>query len=102
MAITLIFIIVIFTFRKYSLFILHIILIIVFILQYSGYHLQKLFSKLPKYNRYTICLIFESVPYTITGFTLGFYNIISFLNKYKIRTLILSVLIYKLINNYYV
>ena len=99
-AITFMFIIVIFIFRKYSLFIFHLLLVIFYILQYSGFYYEKILQEFPIYNRYTLIYFFESVPYAITGFTLGYYNIISFLNKFKIRTLILSLLIYNAIDDY--
>ena len=67
-----------------------------YISQYSGYNF-KLFKNLPDYNRTTIGRLLEMIPFPITGFTLGYYNIIYLLEKYKIKTLILSFVIYLII-----
>ena len=47
-----------------------------------------------------ISLLFESLPYAVTGFALGYYKIIEILHNYKIKTFILSAIIYKIIADY--
>ena len=39
-------------------------------------------------------------PLSVSGYNLGFYKILNFLHNYKIRTLILSLLIYNVIEDY--
>ena len=43
---------------------------------------------------------FESVPFSITGFILGYYKIFDILTKNKNEVLFLSLLVYKLLSDY--
>ena len=69
-AITSLFYTIIFVFRKQSLFILQLISILSYILEYSSYSYKNYFLKYPEYEKYTIGKLFESIPYAVTGFTL--------------------------------
>ena len=93
---TVIFIIIIFTFREYSIFILHILLILSYALLYSGY-LFNYINKLHEYKKKAIGNLLDLFPLSVSGYNLGFYKILNFLHNYKIRTLILSLLIYNVI-----
>ena len=97
---TFIFIIVIFIFRKHALFIFQLILILTYVGQYSGYTHKAIFMKYPNYNKTTVGYTFISIPYAVTGFTLAYFKIIDLLQKYKIKTFILSILIYNVIADY--
>ena len=98
-AITILFTIIIFIFRKHSVFILQIVLIFFYVTQYSGYH-YHIFIRNPFYKRNTLGFFFESVPYAVNGFTLGYYKAIDLIQKCKIKTFILSIVIYKLLADY--
>lgn len=97
---TLLFFLIIFILRKNFLFILQILLILSYIGQYSRYFYKKIFLKYPEYNNKTISYFFVSIPYAVAGFTLGFYKIIDFLQKNKMKTLILCIIIYNTIIEY--
>lgn len=98
--ITILFIIIIFIFRSISLLIFHILLILSYIAQYSGYCYKNIFLKLQLYNRYIITRIFEMLPLAITGYTLGLYKVIYMLQKFRKRAIFFSFLIYKTLSNY--
>jgi len=91
--------IIIFIFRKHYLFILQIILIIAYILQYSGSNYNK-YKNYPYHIKYSLGRLVESVPYTITGFILGHYKVIDILQKHKIKTIIISAIIYEVLLDY--
>ena len=97
---TIAFSIIIFIFRKHSLFILHLILILSYVAQYSGFVYNKIFTKYEEYNRRVFGLFCESVPYAITGFTLGYYKTFDILKKTRIKSLILSMIIFKVTMDY--
>ena len=92
--------IIIFIFRKYTLFVLYILLILFYFAQYSEYHYNNFLMKYPNYKGRTLGFLFVSVPFAITGFTLGYYKIFIILTKHKIEVLVLSLLVYKLLSDY--
>lgn len=98
--ITILFYIISFIFKKNSLFIFHILLILSYLSQYSGYGYKTFFLTFPYYKRYTYARLFGMIPCGTIGFTLGFYNIIHNFQKCKIKTLFLSIMIYNILNNY--
>ena len=98
--ITIIIFIIIFIFRKYTLFVLYILLILFYYAQYSEYHYKNYFKKYPIYKGRTLGFFFESVPFSITGFILGYYKIFDILTKNKNEVLFLSLLVYKLLSDY--
>ena len=93
---TIFFYTIIFIFRKHSLFIFYILLLYAYYAQYTGYHINSYFKKYPD----VISYLFETFPLAVTGFTLGYYKIIDFFQNYKIKTFILSAIIYKIIADY--
>ena len=99
-SLTILFYIIIFIFRKHSLFILKIMLLLSYFAQYSGYNYNHFFKNYPYYNKYTFGLFLESLPFAVTGYILGIYKVIDILQKHKIKTFIFSILIYKIIADY--
>ena len=99
MAITFVFYIIIQIFRKHSLFILQLLLIMAYISQYSS-HYSNYFTKFPLYNKYTIGRILELIPFAISGFIFGFYKFFNIIKKNKVKTVILSIVIYNSIEGY--
>ena len=99
-AMTLLFILTIFIFRKHTLFILQIILVLSYIPQYTGYLYKNIVKKYPYYNNLVLAYFFASIPLCITGFILGYFKVIDLLQKYKIKTLILSLIIYNVVEDY--
>ena len=75
-------------------------IILFYVTQYSGYHYNNIFLKYPSYNHKTLGLFFESVPFAITGFILGFYKIFDLFKKFQTKALILSIIIYKVFSDY--
>ena len=98
--ITILFTIIIFIFRKHSLFILQIILIFCYSAQYSGYYYNNVFMKYPEHKRVTLSSFFEDIPFAVTGFTFGQYQIFDKLQKHKIKTFFLSLLVYNFFDDY--
>ena len=98
--ITILFIIIIFIFRKHHLFVLQILLLLCYVSQYSGYYLYNPIINRFHLNIITFKFLFESIPYTVTGFTLGYYKIIDILQNHKIKTLTLSLIVYNVIADY--
>lgn len=96
---TLLFVLIILIFRKNCLFILILILILFYYFQYSGNYFQK-YLPIQKNNKYTILRMFEMVPLGVTGFIIGYFNIINKINKYKFQTLVISCITYHIVNNY--
>ena len=96
---TLLFLLIILIFRKNCLFILILILILFYYCQYSGNYFQK-YLPIQKNNKYTILRMFEMVPLGVTGFIIGYFNIINKINKYKFQTLVISCITYHIVNNY--
>ena len=97
---TIIFVIIIFIFRKHSLFAFHIILFLCYVSQYSGYYYNKYKYKKERYKRDTIARMYEMIPHAVIGLTLSYYNIINTLENIKIKVFIFSILIYNFINDY--
>ena len=96
---TLLFLLIILIFRKNCLFILILILILFYYCQYSGNYFQK-YLPIQNNNKYTILRMFEMVPLGVTGFIIGYFNIINKINKYKFQTLVISCITYHIVNNY--
>ena len=98
--ITILFFIIIFIFRKYFLFILQILLLFSYTIQYSKNDFNNFFRKNPYYNERSIRCIPSSIPFTVVGYTLGYYNFLDIIQKHKIKTFVLSYLIYNIIADY--
>ena len=100
MIITFMFFIIIFIFRKYSLFVLQISLLLLYALEYSRYDFSYYFAKLLKKDKYLLFFLIDSIPFSISGLIFGYYKMFDFLQKNKIKTFVLSFLLYKLIADY--
>lgn len=98
---TFIFAIIIFVFRKYSIFILHILFILSYALLYSRYLLNYI-NRIPNYKKVSVGSLLDLFPLSVSGYTLGAYKILNYLHKYKIRTLILSLLVYNVVESYFI
>ena len=98
-AISILFFIVIFIFRKHYLFVFYLLIISAYIIQYSNYSYNNYYMKFPYYKRYTISRFFGMLPFAITGFILGEYKIIKLIEKFVLETLFWCVLIYKIFSN---
>ena len=96
-AITLIFNIIISIFRRNFLFILQILLLISYLLQYSGFIYTNIFLKYPYHKQYTFSRIFGMLPLGITGFIIGIYKVIDIMKKNRIKFIIFFYIIFKLI-----
>ena len=96
---TIIFIIIIFIFRKHCLFILQLVLILFYYFQYTGNYFKK-YLKYNNTNQYTIGRMFEMIPLGVTGFTLGYYDIINKLQLFRIQTFVISSIIINYIYEY--
>ena len=57
-------------------------------------------NKLQKYIKIPLGNLLDLFPLSVSGYTLGYYKIINFLHKYKIRTLVLSLLVYNVVVDY--
>jgi len=98
-ALTIIFFIIIFIFRKYHEFTLEILTIFAYVLQYSGYNI-KFYNSISSEKKNTLGRFVEVVPFATTGFILGSLKIIDFIQYMKIKTFILSLLIFNLVKKY--
>ena len=97
---TILFFIIIFIFRKHSLFIFQILLVLSYIIQYSGYNFNNFFQKNPYYNVRSIKSIHTSIPFAVAGYTLGYYKVLDIIKKHKIKTFILAYITYNIIADY--
>ena len=94
--ITILFFIIIFIFGKHHLFIFHLLAIVAYFFQYSGYNLKfYLYCRKECLGRFI-----EMIPYAVTGFTLAFFKMFDYLNKNRKKTLILSSLIFIFVGKY--
>ena len=98
--VTLIFLIILFTFKFYYLLVFQILFIISYFLQYSSINynfFQKYFSK---HSRSTFGRFFEAIPHAITGFILGKFDIIKLIKKKKITIFFFTLIFLILISKY--
>ena len=99
-AITLLFFIIIFIFRKNSIFFLELLFILSYTAQYSGYYIKYIYLKYPDYNKRTISRLFEMIPLGVTGLIFGYYQILNNFKSKRIKVLIISLAIYIAIKKY--
>ena len=92
--ITLLFILIIFIFKKNYNFILIIIIITAFIYQYNGKN-KFYFSKKDVLGR-----ILEMIPFAVIGFLISDSEIIIFLKKHRLKTVITCIYLLYFITNY--
>lgn len=94
---TLLFMAIIILFRKKHLFIINLLLIFSYFIQYSEYH-----RKIALYCRGIEGLRreIELLPFAVVGFTLNALNILKILENYKSNSFIMCLLIYNLVIDY--
>ena len=100
MIITIMIFAIIFIFRKYSIFVSQILFLLIYALEYSRYDFSNYFEKYLKQDKYLLFFFVDSIPFSISGLILGYYNVLDILKKYKIKAFVLSFLLYKLIADY--
>ena len=97
---TLLFLIIIFIFRNYSLFFFHILIIISYIFQYSGLNYYLVIKYLRLHATFTFGRFFESIPNAITGYTIAYLNLIQKLRIFRFKTWFFSISILIIISKY--
>lgn len=98
-AMTILFFTIILIFRKYHLFILQLLAIFAYVLQYSGYNM-KFYYFLNIDKRECLGRLMEIAPYASMGFSLASFKVIDYIQKSKIKTFIFSILIFNLVEKY--
>ena len=99
--ITLLFIIIIFIFKKNYNFIFIIITITAFIYQYNGKN-RLYFTKYRDERKDVFGRILEVIPFAVIGFLISYSEIIIFLKKYRLKTIITCIYLLYFIINYQV
>ena len=89
--ITLIYYIISFLFKKKLMLILHILIIISYLLQYSGYN-SKYFMKYKRSISYSLGNTVEVFPYTVTGFFFGYIDIIKLMLNFRFKIFYFSII----------
>lgn len=97
--ITLIVVIITFLFKANNLFILILIAILAYALQYSEIN-KEIYIHLDYYKRESICRLAEMFPYSVTGLYLANFEIINKLNKNKVKSFLLSLIVFFFIEKY--
>ena len=94
------FLIIIFLFRRNDLLIFFILVLISYILQYSGinYYLSKKY--LNTYAKLSFGRFIEALPNAITGYTFAYLKIINILKKYRLKVIFFSLSILIIISKY--
>ena len=95
--ITFLFHLIIFFFRQNYLFILNLILLFSYFVQYSNISRIVIYYT---YNYNAVSRIHEIIPYAVTGFTLSSLKVLKILDIYKINSIIICLIIYNLVGNY--
>ena len=99
---TIIFLITIFLFRKNKLLIFHILVLISYVLQYSGINYYLNMKYLTIHAVLTFGRFMEALPNAITGYTFAYLNIINILKKYRLKVIFFSFSILIIISNYHI
>ena len=97
---TIIFLIIIFLFKKKCLIILHILALIAYILQYSGLNFYLHKKYLNPHATLTFGRFPEAIPNAVTGFSFAFLEIITSLKKYRLNAIFYSSIILIMISKY--
>ena len=94
---TFIFHFIIITFRNNYIFVLNLLLLFSYFLQYSKYNriIHSYIRGIGVLEREN-----EIIPFAISGFTLSALNILEILSKHKIKTFIISLIIYNVTQDY--
>jgi hypothetical protein len=97
---TQLFLIINFIFKNNSLFIFHTLIIICYILQYSGINYYFITKYLTKHAKLTFGRFIESIPNEITGYTFAYLKIIEKLRYFRLKTMFFSFSILIIITKY--
>jgi hypothetical protein len=98
--VTLLFLIIIFLFKKKYLFIFKLLYLLSYILQYSGINYYFFVKNFSTRSRSTFGRFFEAIPLAITGFFLASFNIMEINKKNKKKVFFHSLIILILITKY--
>ena len=97
---TLLFLIIIFLFKKKYLFIFKLLYLLSYILQYSGINYIFFVKNFSTHSRSTFGRFFEAIPFAITGIFLASHNILEINKKNKKKLFFHSLIILILITKY--
>jgi hypothetical protein len=87
---TIFFLMIIFIFPNNNLFVFHILFIISYIAQYSGFNYYFFKKYLSLHPRLTFGRFLEAIPNSITGYTFAKYKIIDVLQQNRLKTIFFS------------
>ena len=94
-----VFIIIELIFHKYLVYIIINLGLLAYLFQYSQYN-YNIFSKLNYERKYTFGRFSEIIPYSISGFILSYFKLISCFQRNKIKTVNICLFIFILIFKY--
>ena len=99
-ALTFLFLVIIYLFKKYYLILLQFLMIFAYFLQYSKYN-EYFFLHFRNEFQNSVGRLNLMIPFAVTGFTLSSLNIIDNLKKYyKLKTIIFSTIIFIFVDNF--
>ena len=93
------FIIIELVFHKYLIYIIINLGILAYFFQYSQYN-YNIFSKLNFERKYPFGRFSEIIPYSISGFILSYFKLISYFQENKIKVVTICLFIFTLLFNY--
>lgn len=96
---TFLFLVIIYIFDNYYLFLLQLLKIVAYFLQYSNYN-YYIFEHTINEFRFSIGREIMMIPFAVSGFSLAHFKIIEYLQKNKYITFIFSILTFILIDNF--
>ena len=96
---TLLYIVILFYFKMNNLFILQLLFIFAYFLQYSGYN-KKFYINLKGAKRESLGRFVEMIPFSVTGFIMGNFGFIMKLQNHRFKTFVLSLIIFTFIDKY--
>ena len=91
--ITILYFIILYSFKSNYLLIIQLLTILAYILQYSGIN-KKFYNRLRTEQKECLGRFVEVIPYSVVGFSLASFGIIKKIKNYKFKTFVFSVLIY--------
>ena len=91
---------IIFIFKKNSLIIFYYLLIICYILQYSGLNYYIIKKYLSIHAKLTFGRFIEAIPNEITGYTFAYFKIVDKLKYFRLKTILFSFAILIIISKY--
>jgi hypothetical protein len=98
---TILFLIIIFLFRKHYIIILLILNLMAYISQYSGFNYNFFINNFSINSSATFGRLAEAIPNAVTGFILAFFELLNKSKKYKYIYFILSILALLFLTKYH-